>query len=35
MFAIFKPFLFKNFLNTNFETNEEKSQHVIEQLIRE
>ena len=35
MFAIFRPFLFKNFLNTNFEGKEEKSQYIIEQLIRE
>jgi len=34
MFLIFKPFFFPNFLKTNFKTNEEKSDHVIEQLIK-
>jgi hypothetical protein len=34
MFAIFRPFLFKNFLNSQFETQEEKSAYMIEQLTR-
>ena len=34
MFVIFKLFFFKNFLNSNFETEEEKSNYVIEQLIQ-
>ncbi len=32
MFAVLKAFFFPNFLNTNFETDTEKSNHVIEQL---
>ena len=35
MFAILRPFLFKNFLNSNFDTQEEKSAYMIEQLTRE
>jgi len=34
IFLVFKLFFFPNFLNSHFKTNEEKSQHVIEQLIR-
>jgi len=34
MFVILKLFFFPNFLKTNFETNEEKSDYVIEQLIK-
>jgi hypothetical protein len=34
MFLIFKPFFFPNYLKSNFKTNEEKSRHVIEQLIK-
>jgi len=34
MFAILKLFFFPNFLNTNFETDEERSDHVIEQLTK-
>ncbi len=33
MFAILKVFFFPNFLNSNFNTDQEKSDHVIEQLI--
>jgi len=34
MFVIFKLFFFRNFLNRNFDTNEEKSNYVIEQLTQ-
>jgi len=34
MFAILKLFFFPNFLNTNFESDEERSDHVIEQLTK-
>lgn len=33
MFAIIKVFFFPNFLNTNFKTDEEKSNHVSKELI--
>ena len=32
MFAILKFFFFPNFLNTHFETNEEKSNFILEQM---
>jgi len=32
MFAILKLFFFPNFLNTNFETDEQRSNHVLEEL---
>ncbi len=32
MFAILKLFFFPNLLNTNFDTDEERSNHVIEQI---
>lgn len=32
MFVILKLFFFKNFLNDKFETDEEKSEYVLEQL---
>jgi len=35
MFAILKFFFFPNFLNTNFETNEEKAQFVLEQITKD
>ncbi len=35
MFAIMKVFFFKNFLNEKFETDEEKTDYVIERLIGE
>ena len=34
MFLVFKLFFFPNYLNSHFKTTEEKSQHVIEQLIK-
>lgn len=33
MFAILKAFFFPNYLNTNFKTNEDKSNHVRQELI--
>ena len=35
MFVILKVFFFKNFLNSRFDTDQEKSDYVIEQLIKE
>jgi hypothetical protein len=34
MFAVFRLFFFPNYLKTNFETDTERSDHVIEQLTR-
>lgn len=34
MFAILKIFFFSNFLNTKFDTQEEKGDYVIEQLTK-
>jgi hypothetical protein len=34
MFAVFKLFFFPDFLKTNFETDAERGNHVIEQLTR-
>ncbi len=34
MFVILKLFFFPNFLNTKFDTDEEKSNFVLEQMIR-
>lgn len=34
MFAILKLFFFPNYLNTTFETDEEKGSHVLEQITR-
>lgn len=34
MFAILKLFFFKDFLGSNFETDEERSNYVIEQLTK-
>jgi len=34
MFLIFKPLFFPNYLKSHFKTDEEKSQHVIEQLVK-
>jgi len=34
MFAILKLFFFPNYLNTNFDSDEERSDHVIEQLTK-
>lgn len=32
MFAILRLFFFENFLNTNFDSDQERSEYVIEQL---
>ena len=32
MFAVLKMFFFPNYLNTNFSTDQERADHVIEQL---
>ena len=32
MFVIFKLFFFQNLLKTNFDTDEERANHVIEQI---
>ncbi|HSH52822.1 MAG TPA: DUF4492 domain-containing protein [Bacteroidales bacterium] len=34
MFVILKLFFFKNFLNEKFDTEEEKSEYVLEQLTK-
>jgi len=34
MFAILKTFFFPNFLKTNFETDKERGDYVLEQLIK-
>jgi len=34
MFAILKLFFFPNFLKTNFQTDEEKSNYVLEQITK-
>ena len=34
MFAILKLFFFPDFLNTNFDTDKERSNYVIEQLTK-
>ncbi len=34
MFFVLKLFFFPNYLNTNFQTNEEKGNHVLEQITR-
>ncbi|MDR0364686.1 MAG: DUF4492 domain-containing protein [Bacteroidales bacterium] len=34
MFVVFRIFFFKNFLNERFDTKEEKSEYVIEQLTK-
>jgi hypothetical protein len=34
MFAVLKVFFFPNFLNSNFATDEERGNHVMEQLIK-
>ncbi len=33
MFAVLKIFFFPNFLNTHFETDQEKGDHVMKQLL--
>jgi hypothetical protein len=34
MFVVLKIFFFPNYLNTNFDSDEDRSQHVIEQLTK-
>ncbi len=34
IFFVLKLFFFPNYLNTNFQTSEEKSNHVLEQITR-
>ncbi len=34
MFAVLKLFFFPNYLNTNFETDQERGDHVMNQLLR-
>lgn len=34
MFAVFKAFFFRDFLGSKFETKEQKSEYVIEQLTK-
>ncbi|MEK6200862.1 MAG: DUF4492 domain-containing protein [Desulfobulbaceae bacterium] len=34
MFAVLKLFFFPNFLKTNFQTDEQRADHVLEQLAR-
>ena len=34
MFAVLKLFFFPNYLNTNFETDEQRGDYVLEQLTR-
>jgi len=34
MFAVFKLFFFPNYLNTNFDTDEQRGDYVLEQLTR-
>jgi hypothetical protein len=34
MFLILKLFFFPNYLKTNFDTDQERSDHVIEQLTK-
>lgn len=34
MFAVLKLFFFPNFLNTNFETDKQRGDYVLEQLVR-
>ena len=34
IFAVLKLFLFPNYLNTNFQTDKQRADHVLEQLAR-
>ena len=34
MFAILKVFFFPNFLKTNFDTDKERSEHIINEIIK-
>ena len=33
LFAVLKPFFFPNYLNTQFENDERRAEHVLEQLV--
>lgn len=35
MFAVLKLFFFPNYLNTNFQTDEQRADHVLEQITRQ
>ncbi len=35
MFAVLKLFFFPNYLNTNFDTDEQRADHVLEQITRQ
>jgi len=35
MFAVFRVFFFKNYLNNRFDNEQDKSEYVINQLIKE
>lgn len=35
MFAVLKAFFFPNFLNSKFETDQEKSEYIINQITKE
>ena len=35
MFIVFRAFFFKNYLNNRFDSEQEKSNYVIDQLIKE
>ncbi|MCF8057607.1 MAG: DUF4492 domain-containing protein [Desulfocapsa sp.] len=35
MFAVLKLFFFPNYLNTNFETDKQRADHVLEQITRQ
>ena len=35
MFVVFRIFFFKNFLNSRFDSKEQKSEYVIDQLTKE
>ena len=35
MFAIFRVFFFKNYLNSRFDNEQDKSEYVIDQLTKE
>ena len=34
MFAVLKVFFFPNYLNTRYDTNEQRTEHVLEELTR-
>lgn len=35
MFAVLKVFFFPNYLNTNFQTDDQRADHVLEQITRQ